>query len=266
VDKIVAVGERGAEIFKAGYPEDYRKHFERTPERGVPLMWPWHDQMYLGAIHGSCGILTVLLQCPSHTVHLHIPRFLATIDFLIDLATQQHGHLPSSIPVKRRGDPHVQLCHGSPGLLLLLATLQATFPEEFNTLHAAHYGVTTQLVQAVWERGLVQKGLGICHGVTGNAWTMLLLSFSSPRGLASDDLLSRALSFLLHATELPPLSQDPTPYRTPDHPYSLFEGLAGAVCAWADACAVIESRLHSKWNPLVLGMPGLGGIGSVPIM
>lgn len=41
-------------------------------------------------------------------------------------------------------------------------------------------------------------------------------------------------------------SADPTLhsiYRRPDRPYSLFEGLAGAVCAWADACVVIKERL-----------------------
>lgn len=33
-------------------------------------------------------------------------------------------------------------------------------------------------------------------------------------------------------------------YRMPDRPYSLSEGLAGTICAWADACVVIQARLR----------------------
>lgn len=68
----------------------------------------------------------------------------------------------------------------------------------------------------------------------------------------------------------------------PDSPYSLFEGLAGTVCAWTEACAVIQTRLRkmeleeeragSRTSPendevfeklslLQLGFPGLGGYG-----
>ena len=101
--------------------------------------------------------------------------------------------------------------------------------------------------------------------------------------------LSRALAFLLTARHLPPNDVARTPsaagpssssrappdhFRTPDHPFSLFEGLAGTICAWADACAVIRNRLrkdileasgvdsdttaqpHSR---RVLGIPGMGG-------
>ena len=31
----------------------------------------------------------------------------------------------------------------------------------------------------VWNEGLLTKGLGICHGVTGNAWPWLLFSKAS---------------------------------------------------------------------------------------
>jgi hypothetical protein len=31
----------------------------------------------------------------------------------------------------------------------------------------------------------------------------------------------------------------------PDNRFSLFEGLSGSMCAWADACAVIQVRIRS---------------------
>lgn len=84
----------------------------------------------------------------------------------------------------------------------------------------------------------------------------------------ADSALSRGLAFLLKAVELPPLSNplgETSQFRTPDDPYSLYEGLAGAICAWTDACVIINERLEhkgSKGGDLkspVLGFPGLGG-------
>lgn len=63
----------------------------------------------------------------------------------------------------------------------------------------------------------------------------------------------------------------------PDNPYSLFEGLAGTICAWADACVVIATRFRKlekleradltrksdieREDINELGVPGLGGVG-----
>ncbi|KAG8920348.1 hypothetical protein FRC02_000958, partial [Tulasnella sp. 418] len=88
-----------------------------------------------------------------------------------------------------------------------------------------------------------------------------------------DQYISRALAFLLHATQLPPLkASQPLPgtYRTPDHPYSLFEGLAGAVCGWADACCLIKALLEggdlAAEDVGMLGMPGMGGVGPTGLL
>lgn len=66
---------------------------------------------------------------------------------------------------------------------------------------------------------------------------------------------------MAHSTDLPPLNESPAqPYETLGSPWSLFSGLAGAICAWADSCAVIEARLKREEVP-VLGIMGLGGLG-----
>jgi hypothetical protein len=155
--------------------------------------------------------------------------------------------------------------------------------------------------ERVWEEGLLSKGGGLCHGIAGNAWPWLLLherfmgeenfkptplseaenvSASQHKKLSADYFLSRALAFLLVARDTPPFATD-SPYRMPDNPLSLFEGLAGTICAWAEACVVIKARLarmqlhaqkHSRKNPYedgnlatdrvdILGIPGLGGLG-----
>lgn len=95
----------------------------------------------------------------------------------------------------------------------------------------------------------------------------------------SDCFLSRALTLLLLARETPPYSTAldiPSRYdfRTPDRPYSLYEGLAGELCAWAEACAVAHARLckeagqteSQKIKQKTLGLPCLGGNGVKGIM
>lgn len=170
----------------------------------------------------------------------------------------------------------VQLCHGSPGMLILLAaalkngslTREYWCPEWDQAILLA--------TNRIWEEGILSKGGSLCHGIAGNAWPWLQLhdvfqyhgqdvqqarreyqQRSNGSSVPSRDLspkltpdffLSRALAFLLHARETRPYNSAPAnsdrEYRLPDDPFSMFEGLAGNVCAWADTCAVLQARLR----------------------
>lgn len=170
----------------------------------------------------------------------------------------------------------VQLCHGVPGLLILLA---AALKQE-NLTRAQWDPSWDQAIylgsQRIWEEGLLSKGGSLCHGVSGNAWAWLLLheifeyhgdqmndareaylqrsqistlsDSAVSQKLTGDFFLSRALAFMMHARETKPYNTSPTAsdkdYRMPDEPYALFEGLAGNICAWADTCAVLQARLR----------------------
>lgn len=128
--------------------------------------------------------------------------------------------------------------------------------------------------ERVWEEGLLSKGLGICHGIAGNAWPLILmhdcfeyegeLMVQARRNynariqvddspitqplLTGDHFLSKALALLLHVREAPPYNSSSEPessdYRMPDAPYSLSEGLPGTVCAWSESCVVIQAKLR----------------------
>lgn len=100
----------------------------------------------------------------------------------------------------------------------------------------------------VWSKGLLKKGpgdytfaylichsilihsvvyyTGICHGIAGNGYVFLLLY----RLTGDKKHLYRANKFgeFLFSNECIQGS------RTPDNPYSLYEGLAGTVCYLAD--------------------------------
>ena len=74
----------------------------------------------------------------------------------------------------------------------------------------------------IWEKGLLKKGPGICHGTAGSGFAHLILY----RLTNDNKYLYRAAKFadfLLTDTFK-------SGARTPDSPFSLFEGLAGTVC------------------------------------
>lgn len=170
----------------------------------------------------------------------------------------------------------VQLCHGSPGILILLAAALKNGPL-VRRFWCPEWDQTIDLAtRRIWEEGILTKGGSLCHGVAGNGWPWLLLhdafehhsqdieqariayqQRSNGSSLLIEDLsqqltpgffLSRALAFLPHARETRPYNSAPATsdrdFRLPDDPYSLFEGLAGNVCAWADTCAVLKARLR----------------------
>ena len=203
------------------------------------------------------GILTILLSCEPEELESHLPLVADTITGLCQICIAQRGHVPSSIPPRwsSRSSHLVQICHGAPGLLVLLATARKNHRIK-TSFWQPEWDQAIQLgAEKVWQEGLLTKGGSLCHGLAGNAWSLLLLhecfesdSDDKEGNQFSDYFLSRALSLLLLARESPPYStalKIPSSYnfRTPDRPYSLYEGLAGELCAWAETCVVIKTRL-----------------------
>lgn len=83
--------------------------------------------------------------------------------------------------------------------------------------------------ECVWQRGLLRKGVSLCHGVAGNGYAFLRLW----RTTGDPHWLNRAQQyglFLERRVELTSQRQ----MRCPDNPHSLFEGVAGAACYIAD--------------------------------
>jgi len=245
-------------------------------EDAMPLMWSWIDTFYSpGLIHGITGILSVLLS--THLTRLE-PRLLeehgeeiaGTITELCKISVKHNGQLPMAVPPwpseKTRVSPLVQICHGVPGLLMLLAFagLNGPFAKRFyksiwvEALHMASL--------RVWEQGILSKGGGLCHGIAGNAWTFLVLhdafdhafipvesigacgeevkrDLLKDGNLSGDWFFERAVAMLLECRNTKPFA-DSDKYRLPDNPYSLFEGLAGTVCAWMEAALTVRAKMR----------------------
>ena len=78
----------------------------------------------------------------------------------------------------------------------------------------------------LWKHGLLLKGPGICHGVAGSGYAFLALY----RATGQLKHLYRAHQFgqFMFAEEFIASA------RTPDCPYSLYEGWAGSLCFLVD--------------------------------
>lgn len=87
------------------------------------------------------------------------------------------GHLPSSLPRRYHASGElVQLCHGAPGALLLIAALRTACSGTGRTHPPDLDDWESRLSDTVWKEGLLSKGISLCHGIAGNAWPWLLLS------------------------------------------------------------------------------------------
>eukprot|EP00887_Chlorella_sp_A99_P007482 scaffold2.g7482.t1 len=192
----------------------------------TPLFFAWPPgpdaSPYLGAAHGLMGILYTLLHFPSllHALPGAQRDVEAALAYVLTLECDAegrrgpHGHYPTqarlphprarcSCPLSaaavllhvtamgpwRDREPLAHWCHGTTGAVFLLCKAHEVLgaPE--------HLAAALRSGEAVWERGLLRKGPGACHGVS--------------------DEFRRGV-------------------RTPDHPHSLFEGWGGAACLWAD--------------------------------
>ncbi|KAG0714984.1 LanC-like protein 2 [Chionoecetes opilio] len=189
----------------------------RKRKSSAPLMYQWHDSDYLGAAHGTSGILYMLMQAKEFLTSQELEEVVKpTVDYLVSLVFPS-GNFPSSLGSDR--DRLVHWCHGAPGSVYLFAKAYQVFGNENYLEEAKRAG------KCVWERGILRKGYSLCHGTAGNGYALLYLY-----------QVTREPRYLYQAAQFGVWCQD---YgirgcHTADRPYSLFEGLAGMLCFLVD--------------------------------
>ncbi len=91
----------------------------------------------------------------------------------------------------------VHFCHGAPGIVTALAKFAEIFPEM-----AIQMGIKEVLqvnLDHIWKYGVLKKGFGLCHGISGNAYAFISPSIQQVLHEKSDELLKKAQLFaLLH--------------------------------------------------------------------
>eukprot|EP00051_Salpingoeca_urceolata_P021227 m.330079 g.330079 ORF g.330079 m.330079 type:complete len:632 (+) comp19759_c1_seq17:161-2056(+) len=185
---------------------------------------------YLGAAHGLAGVLFVLLHLPKLCLQ---PKYKAVIvgslTFLVQVQ-DPFGNFPSSVQSGRETEKRlVHWCHGAPGTIPTLCKAYEVYGDQVFLRSAELAG------DCVWRRGLLRKGLGVCHGIAGSM--LALLTLYRTTGVRRH--LYRALRFCEACWSLDCLSviaetadRQRECVGVPDHPYSLMEGMAGLLHAY----------------------------------
>lgn len=143
--------------------DDIVKSGRQLAKGRCPLMYEWHGKIYWGAAHGLAGIVHVLMDMELNADQLEDVK--GTLCYMIKNRFPS-GNYPSS--EGSESDPLVHWCHGAPGVALTLAKAAKVLGNEEFREAAIDAG------EVVWNRGLLKR-IGICHGISGNAYVFLSL-------------------------------------------------------------------------------------------
>ena len=208
------------------------------------LQYYFYGTDYHGAAHGTAGILYILLQFPKWCLESSVKEQIKnTLDHMLTLQFPS-GNFPLEAKSNRE-DVQVHWCHGAPGFVYTLYHAHKVFRDEKYrvALHRA--------LEVIWSQGVLKKGLGLCHGIAGNAYAFLMMyrytgeekhlyrAFKMAELMQNDSVLESI------ATTFDPQRQT---QGLADFPYSLMEGMAGTMCYLCDL-------LH----PLRSAFPGYDG-------
>lgn len=114
----------------------------------------------------------------------------------------------------------VHWCHGAPGAIYLFIKSYLIFREQ------KYLDACLRCGDLIWQKGLLRKGPGICHGIAGNGYVFLILYrfTNDPKHLHRASCFADFLTNQIFLREA----------RVPDQPLSLYEGIAGTVCFLTD--------------------------------
>ncbi|KAL8140424.1 hypothetical protein V2J09_006445 [Rumex salicifolius] len=198
------------------------------PNKGSwPLMFEWFGERYWGAAHGLAGIMYLLMQVDlKPDQHEDVKNTL----LLMIKYRFPSGNYPSS-EEDSRSDVLVHWCHGAPGIAL-------TFVKAFEVFRdKAFLEAAVNASEVVWNRGLLKR-VGICHGVSGNAYVFLALY----RITGSLNHLYRAKAFACFLLDRGHKLIATGEMHGGDNPYSLFEGLGGMAFLFLDMVEPVSAR------------------------
>jgi lantibiotic modifying enzyme len=215
-------------------------------------MYAWPESRpkeYAGAAHGILGILYALML-HGEVSERYRDEIVSCLDWVLE--NVESKRFPGRYPL-HVGDHHVAFedldvhwCHGATGAVF-------TFTQAHLSLCARRscdgnckwLAAATRAAQVVWTDGLLKKGPGLCHGISGNGYSLLRMYrvTGNVKYLYRAECFAKFLDssqFLLGCTGM-----------DSDSPYSLYDGLAGAVAF----CSDLARLAHSETTPLPIGFP-----------
>ncbi|WCJ32158.1 LanC-like protein GCR2 [Euphorbia peplus] len=210
-----------------GVVDDIIKSGRNLAHGGIcPLMYEWHGKKYWGAAHGLAGIMYVLMDMELKQDEIEDVK--RTLHYMINNRFPS-GNYPSS--EGNTSDRLVHWCHGAPGIALTLVKAAEVFGDKEFLQAAVEAG------DVVWKRGLLKR-VGICHGISGNAYVFLSLY----RLTGDLKYLHRAKAFTCFLHEKAQTLISEGKMHGGDRPYSLFEGIGGMAYLFLDMIHPSQAR------------------------
>jgi len=195
-----------------------------------------------GEGHGSSGVINQFLDIPEITSNQTALAYLKnTLDYYVSIQLPD-GNFPTPTKPPFPTEPNVlvQWCHGAPGFMPVLTKGYYLFND--NTyLQSAE-----KAANCTWERGILTKGLMLCHGISGNTYMFLFMYRKTHNPL----YLYRAIKFQEY-TLSHPILVDPNQMRKPTpSPYEFWSGsYASAIPLWSDFLTLNSQYYMPGFDP-----------------
>jgi len=160
------------------------------------------------------------------------------IKYIQTLQIKSTGNFPSDVEGNDSGDK-VHFCHGCIGAVHLFLLAEELYPKnDFKQ-------TALKCNNCLWERGLLYKGNGVCHGMSGVIYGLIKLY-----KFTKDELYLKEAVGICHGTFDPEVQklvkqyEDPQRYSVgiPDTPYSLMEGEGGCLVMYYDLIKIILNK------------------------
>jgi len=201
------------------------------------LQWPnvvVPSVFFIGQGHGSAGVIQTFLEIPELLANQTVVGYIRnTLDYYMSVQFPD-GNFPTPLvpPYPNTSDVLVQWCHGAPGFMPLLTRAYQLWGD---TKYLASADLASN---CTWMRGILTKGLMLCHGVSGNTYQFLYMY----NALQNPKYLWRAIKFQEYALSTPILT-NPAIMRVPTpSPYAMFDGsYCGAIAIWSDMLTSISN-------------------------
>jgi hypothetical protein len=232
------------------------------------LLFPFHvsgnkpPKFYLGAAHGLIGSLYMLLstikfypELLKQEISLNNSKtttyeiLLKSLKFTQSLQIKSTGNFPSDMEGNDSGDK-VHFCHGCIGAIYLFLLAEEFFPNN-------GFKETALLSNnSLWERGLLYKGNGVCHGMSGVIYGLIKLY-----KYTKNELYLKEAIGICYGTFDPEIQKLVGEYvdpqrkckGIPDTPYSLMEGEGGCLVMYYDLMSILSNKNNSDFIAIFPG-------------
>ena len=224
-----------------------------------------NPEFYLGAAHGLIGAIYMLLstikffpglldeEISLNSKMIKVSQLiLENIKFIQGLQIKSTGNFPSDMEGRDKGDC-VHFCHGCIGAIPLFLLAEEFFPNNY-------FKETAILsTKCLWERGLLYKGNGVCHGMSGVVYGLIKLY-----KFTEDEIYLKEAIGICQGTFDPEVQKLVKEYKDPqrlckglpDRPFSLMEGEGGCLVMYYDLVKVILNKDEDDENQFWGAFPG----------